>query len=118
MPQCDDWQEGLIYFFKMSLNLLQAGNGSARGRCRKHPTRRCGEVRKEAKRWGQSKTARCRVLFVAGSLQNALNTDKGITNSHVNLSPIKLSAKGSVGWNSKAKAPWSHAKGQTSGRLS
>lgn len=49
---------------------------------------------------------------------NALSTDKGIMNSHVDLSPIKLSAKGSVGCNSKAKAPWSHAKGETPCRLS
>lgn len=118
MPPCDAWQEGCIYSFNMSLNILQAGEGSARGSCRKHPTGRCGEVRKEAKRWGQSKTARCKVLFVAGSLQNALSTDKGIMNSHVNLSPIKLSAKGSFGWNSKAKAPWSHAKGEAICRLS
>lgn len=118
MPPCDTWQEGCIYSFKMSLNILQAGKASARGSCWKHPTGRCGEVRKEAKRWGQSKTARCKVLFVAGSLQNALSTDKGIMNSHVNLSPIKLSAKGSFGWNSRAWAPWSHAKGETTCRLS
>lgn len=118
MPPCDAWQEGCVYFFKMSLNILQAGEGSARGSCRRHPTRQCGEVRKEAKRWGQNKTARCKVLFVAGSLQNALRTDKGIMDSHVNLSPIKLSAQGSFGWKSKAKAPWSHAKGETICRLS
>lgn len=88
------------------------------GRCLMCPTRRCGEGRKEAKRWFQSKTARCKILFVAGSLQNALSTDKGIMNSHVNLSPIKLSAKGSVGWNSKAEAPQSHAKVETTCRLS
>lgn len=39
-------------------------------------------------------------------------------NSHVNLSPIKLSAEGSVGWNSKVKAPWSHAQGEATGRVS
>lgn len=94
------------------------GDDSARGRCLERPTRRCGEVRKEAKRWGQSRTGRCKILFVAGSLLNALSTDKGIMNSHVDLSPIKLSAKGSVGCNSKAKAPWSHAKGETPCRLS
>ena len=117
-PQCDDWQETCIYLFKMSSNILQAGDDSARSRCLKRPTRRCGEVRKEAKRWGQSKTARCKTLFVAGSLLNALSTDKGIMNSHVNVSPIKLSAEGSVGWNSKVKAPWSHAKGETTWRFS
>lgn len=72
-------------------------------RCLKRPTRRCGEVRKEAKRWGQSKTKRCKILFVAGSLLNTLSTDKGIMNSHVNLSPIKLSGEGSVGWNSESQ---------------
>lgn len=77
----------------------------------KCPTRRCGEVRKEAKRWVRAKP-RCKTLFVAGSLLNVLSTDKGIVNSHVNLSPIKLSAEGSVGWNSKVKAPWSHAQGE------
>lgn len=117
-PQCDGWQETGIYLFKMSFNMLQAGRDSARGSCLKRPTRRCGEVRKETKRWGQSKTAKPKIPFVAGSLLNALSTDKGIRNSHVNLSPIKLSAKGSVGWNSKAKAPRSHAKGETTCRLS
>ena len=102
----------------MSSNILQAGDDSARSRRLKRPTRRCGEVRKEAKRWGQSKTTRCKTLFVAGSLLKALSTDKGIMNSHVNLSPIKLSAEGSVGWNSKVKAPWSHAQGETTGRVS
>lgn len=44
-----------------------------------------------------------KIPFVAGSSQNALSTDKGIMNSHVNLSPIKLSAAGSGGWNGVAK---------------
>lgn len=117
MPRWD-WQEILIYLFTTSPNIPRAGEDSARGRCLTCPTRRCGGGRKEAKRWVQSKTARCKILFVASSLQNALSTDKGIMNSHVNLSPIKLSAKGSVGWNSRAMAPWSHAKVATTCRLS
>lgn len=66
-------------------------------------TRRRREVRTGAMRWGHSTTTGRKVLFVAGLLENALSTDKGIRNSHVNLSPIKLSAKGSAGWNGKAK---------------
>lgn len=50
--------------------------------------------------------------------KNALSTDKGIMNSHVNLSPIKLSAKGSVGWNSKAHASRSHVREEMTCRLS
>lgn len=37
-----------------------------------------------------------RILYVEGPLQKALSTDKGIRDSHVNLSPIKLSAEGQV----------------------
>jgi hypothetical protein len=69
----------------------------------RHQPRRGREVRKKAMRWGQSETSRCKLVFVAGLLRNALSTVKGIMNSHVNLSPIKLSAKGSVGWNSEAE---------------
>lgn len=50
--------------------------------------------------------------------KNALSTDKGIMDSHVNLSPIKLSVKGSVDWNSKANASWSHVRKEMTWRLS
>lgn len=102
---------------KTSRNILQAGNDSARGKRRKRPTRRRGEVR-TGPIGGVRAKPKMQVLFVAGLLQDALSTDKGIMNSHVNLSPIKLSAKGSVGWNSKAAAPRSHAKGEPACRFS
>lgn len=55
-------QEMWLYLLKTSRrNILQAGDDPARGKRLKHPTRRCGEVRKEAKRWGQSKSTRCRL---------------------------------------------------------
>lgn len=68
------------------------------------------ESRKEAQRWGQSKLRDLRFSLMQTPNKNGLSTDKGIMNSHVNLSPIKLSAKGSVDWNSKANASRSHVR--------
>lgn len=69
--------------------LRQARSAGGADAFRQQPGR-CRKVSRRDVRWGQSIRTRCKLCFVTSLLPSALSPDKGIVNSHVNLSLLNV----------------------------
>lgn len=91
--------------------LRQARSAGGADACRQQPGR-CRKVSSRDVRWGQSIRTRRQLCFVTSLFPSALRPDKGIVNSHVNLSLLNVQYRGHLAGMAKPKAPWSHGRGR------
>lgn len=82
------------YLFKnkdhLAFNILEAGEVCGGADAFRQQPGRCRKVSRRDVWWGQSIRTRRQLCFVTSLLPGALSPDKGIVNSHVNLSLLNV----------------------------